>query len=116
MTWGISSSLSEPVTSIPQYVFKRSSSSSGVMVQPTQDRQNNHLTTAMFWCNRRSKWLRDLLVDALMRSYVIQVLHVGLEHAIHVFLMKDKEVRTQFTECASPFAEIMGWQCIGAQQ
>ncbi len=42
------SSLSEPVTCIPQYVFKHSSSSSVVMVQPTQDRQRDHLTTAMF--------------------------------------------------------------------
>jgi hypothetical protein len=42
------SSLSEPVTFIPQCFFERSSSSSVAMVQPTQDWQRDHLTTTRF--------------------------------------------------------------------
>jgi hypothetical protein len=94
------SSLSEPVTSIPQCVFIRSSRSSVVMVQPTQNRQRDHLATTLLWWNRRSKWLRDLLFDTLMRSHVIEVLHVGLEHAIPVFLMQDKHVIKTFAAYA----------------
>ena len=108
------STLSEPITFIPQYVFKRSSSSSVVMVQPTQDRQCYHLTTTIFWWNRRSKWLRDLLFDALMRSHVIKVLHVGLEHAIHVFLMEDKDVIKTFAAYApqKAFTDGIGTRCM----
>jgi hypothetical protein len=62
------------------------------MVQPTQDRQRDHLTTTQIWWNRRSKWLRDLLFDALMWSHVIKVFHISLKHAIHLFLMEGKEV------------------------
>jgi hypothetical protein len=66
------------------------------MVQPTQDRQRDHLTTTQIWWNRRSKWLRDLLFDALMWSHVIKVLHISLKHAIHLFLMEGKDVIKTF--------------------
>ena len=84
------------------------------MVQPTQDRQRDHLTTTQIWWNRRSKWLRDLLFDALMRSHVIKVLHVGLEHSIHVFLMEDKDVIKTFVAYApqKAFTDGIGTRCV----
>jgi hypothetical protein len=62
------------------------------MMQPTQDRLRDHLTTTQFWWIRRSKWLRDLLFDALMWSHVIKILHISLEHVIHMPLMESKDV------------------------
>ena len=60
------------------------------MVEPTQDRNSDHLALRMLRGPRH--FTRDgyLLLDALMRSCLVEVDHIGIEHALELLLLKDQ--------------------------
>src|SRR5229473_3254068 len=62
------------------------------MVQSTQDRARDDLTTFLTCWNNPIIRLRDLLLDALMRSGSIEVLNIGVQHPLELLLMQDKQV------------------------
>jgi len=53
-----------------------------VMVQPAHDRKSDHLVPCMMRGYGWSAWSRNLLLDPLMRSCLIEVLHIGIEHPL----------------------------------
>ncbi len=67
------------------------------MVQSTQDRARDDLTTFLTWWNNPIIRLRDLLLDALMRSGTIEVLHIGVQHPLELLLMQDKQMIETFS-------------------
>jgi len=52
-----------------------------VMVQPAHDRQCDHLAARMMREPGCSAWFRNVLLDALMWSCLIEVDHIRVEHA-----------------------------------
>src|SRR5437016_10807120 len=66
------------------------------MVEPTQDRNSDHLALRMLRGPRH--FTRDgyLLLDALMRSCLVEVDHIGIEHALELLLLKDQQVVEAF--------------------
>lgn len=49
-----------------------------------------------------------------MWSHMIKVLHIGLEHAIHVYLMQDNDVIKTFASYApqKAFTDGIGTRCV----
>jgi len=62
------------------------------MVEPTQDREGDDLATLGIWWQWSSLLLRSLLLDALMRSCLVEVVHIFIEHALELFLMEDEQM------------------------
>jgi hypothetical protein len=62
------------------------------MMRPTQDREGDNLAICALCWHWTSFRLWDLLLDALMWSDSIEVLHVGGEHAVELLLMQDEQV------------------------
>ncbi len=67
------------------------------MVQSTQDRARDDLTTFLTCWNNPIIRLRDLLLDALMRSGTIEVLNIGVQHPLELLLMQDKQMIETFS-------------------
>jgi len=66
------------------------------MMQPSQDRNGNHLGSCLHSDTRGSRGVGDLLLDALMWSCLVEVGHIGLEHAEELSLVKDQQVIETF--------------------
>ena len=63
------------------------------MVQPGEDRYRNHPGT---FVRSRTRGVRNLLLDALMRSCLVEVDHIRVEHALELPLMQDQQVIQAF--------------------
>jgi hypothetical protein len=63
-----------------------------VMMQAAQDREGEDLATCLMDWHRSSFLLRNLLLDALMRSGLIEVLNVGMKDTVQLLLVKDEQV------------------------
>ena len=63
-----------------------------VMVQPTHDRNGNHLVPRNLSVRNRSEPFRNLLSNPLMGSCLIEVGHIRLEHALELLLLKDQQM------------------------
>ena len=62
------------------------------MMKPTQNREGDNLATCAicwYWPSFR-RW--DLLLDPLMWPGSIEVLNVGVEHAVELLFMQDEQV------------------------
>ena len=58
-----------------------------VMVQPTHDGKRDHLVPCTLSGWNQSALLRDLLSNPLMRSCLVEIAHIGIEHALELPLM-----------------------------
>jgi hypothetical protein len=68
----------------------------GVMVESTHSRNSDHLVACMMRGNSRSARFRNLLLNPLMRSCLVEVHHILIEHALELPLVKDQEVVKAF--------------------
>src|SRR5512135_358024 len=73
-----------------------SSSPAVVMVQPTHDRKCDHLVPCILRGKNRSEPFRNLLLDALMWSCLIEVPHIRIEHTLELLLLKNQQVVQTF--------------------
>jgi hypothetical protein len=67
-----------------------------VMVEPTQDRHCNHLDSGIMKGVKRSARFRNLLLNPLMRSELVEVRHIPMKDALKLFLVKDQQVVKTF--------------------
>src|SRR5215469_473016 len=85
-------------------------------MQAAQDREGDDLATCMLCWHCSGFLLRTLLSDALMRSGLIEVLDIGIEHALKLLLLQDEQViETLATHTAEEaLADGIGtWSMIG---
>src|SRR5947209_14150842 len=66
------------------------------MLQATHDRKSNYLVACVLSARNHSALLWDLLLDPLMRSCLIEVGDIAIEHALELFLVKDEEMVQAF--------------------
>jgi len=62
------------------------------MVQPTNDWKSNYLVACMMRGFGWSAWVRNSLLDALMRSCLIEIRDVRIEDALELSLLQDQQV------------------------
>jgi len=62
------------------------------MVKSTQYRNSNHLVSSLMRGMRRSARLRNLLLNPLMRSGLIEVRHIPMKYTLKLFLVKVQQV------------------------
>ena len=85
-----------------------------VMVQPTHYRNSDHLVPCMMRGKSRSARFRNLLLDALMRSCLVEVRHIRIEHALELLLVEDQQVVKAFLSDTpqEAFADRIGSWCM----
>jgi hypothetical protein len=66
------------------------------MVQPGQDWNGNYLGSCLCSGTIGFRGVVDLLPNALMGSYMVEVGHIGIEHALELPLMQDQQVVQAF--------------------
>jgi hypothetical protein len=66
------------------------------MVQPTHDGKSDHLVACILRGRNQSALFRDLLPNPLMRSCLVEVDHIGIEHALELPLMQNQQVIEAF--------------------
>src|SRR5215471_21851735 len=84
-----------------------------IMVQPTHDRTSNHLVPCILRGRNRFAPSGNLLPNPLMRSCLVEVDHIGIEHALELLLLKDQQVIEAFLSDApqEAFADgISAWR------
>jgi hypothetical protein len=62
-----------------------------IMMQPTQDRGGEDLAPCVIWWNWPTMRFWKLLLDPLMWSGSIKVVHIGVEYPVELLLMQDKQ-------------------------
>jgi hypothetical protein len=66
------------------------------MVQPTHDRQSDHLVPCILTPRNRSLLLRDVLCNPLMRPCLVEVHDILIEDTLELLLMEDQQVVQAF--------------------
>src|SRR6266496_4787444 len=101
---------------VHQLDFRTSALASGypmvVMVQSAHDRKSDHLVPCTMRGLGWSALSRNLLLDPLMRSCLVEVLHIGIEHPLQLLLLQDEQVIQAFFSDApqEPFTDgIRSW-------
>jgi hypothetical protein len=67
-----------------------------VMVQPTHDRKSDHFAPCILRGRNRSVPFRNLLRHPLMRSCLVEVQHIRIEHALELPLLQDQQMVQAF--------------------
>ncbi len=62
------------------------------MIQAAQDREGDDLATCVMGRHGSSFRLGELLSDPLMRSCLVEVDHIRMEHAVELLLMEDEQM------------------------
>ncbi len=77
-------------------------------MQAAQDREGDDLATFMIGWHRPSFLLRNLLLDALMRAGLVEVVYIRMKHTVELLLMQDEQMIEALTptwitlrECSS---------------
>ena len=86
------------------------------MVQPTHDRTSDHLVPCILSGKARAALFRELLPNAWMRSCLVEVNHIGIEHALELPLMQNQQMIEAFLPHAPQEAltdRIGSWRVIG---
>ena len=73
-------------------LWKNLCTSSIVMMEPAQDREGEDLPACGIWWQWLSWWLRNMLLDALMRPCSVTVHYICVEHALELLLMQDEQM------------------------
>jgi len=108
---------------LPRYsspsLFKLSRYSSIVVVQSAQNRRGDHQFIPTIQRNTADFCFRDLLLDTLVWSRLIEILRIGMKHTMQLLFIENEEV----IEALSPntpqkaFADRIGsWRLIGCFQ
>src|SRR5215831_15600221 len=61
-------------------------------MQAAQDREGDDLATCRMWRHGSSFLLRNLLVDALMRSCLVEIRYIGFQDPLELLLLQDEQV------------------------
>ena len=88
-----------------------------VMVQPTHDWKSDHLVPCILSGRDRAALFGDLLPNPLMRPYLVEVHHIGIEDALELPLMQDQQVVQTFLPYTPQEALADGigsWSLIGS--
>jgi hypothetical protein len=72
-----------------------------VMMEPTQYWNSNHLVPCIMRGMRRAPRFRNLLLNSLMRSGLIEVHHIPIEHALELLLVENEQVVKAFLSYTS---------------
>jgi hypothetical protein len=86
------------------------------MVQPTHDRKSHYLVACILRGRNRPEPFRYLLRNPLMRSCLVEVDHIGIEHALELPLMQNQQMIEAFLPHAPQEAltdRIGSWRVIG---
>jgi hypothetical protein len=67
------------------------------MVEPSQDREGEDLATCMLCRQGSSFLLRNLLLDALVRSCLVKVVDIGIENPLELPLMENEQMIEAFS-------------------
>jgi hypothetical protein len=88
-----------------------------VMVQPTHHRKSDHSAPCTLRGRNRSTPFRYLLRNPLMRSCLVKVRHIRIEHAVELPLMEDQQVVQAFLSDAPQiaFADGIGSWCMNGR-
>jgi hypothetical protein len=62
------------------------------MMEPAQNWEGEDLPACGIWWQWLRWWLRNLLLDPLMRPGSVEVPHISVEHALELPLMEDEQV------------------------
>jgi hypothetical protein len=85
---------------VPQLDARTSASASGcpmvVMVESTHDRKSDDLVAYNLRRRNRPEPFRNLLLDPLMRSCLVEVGHIGIEHALELLLLNNQQMIQAF--------------------
>jgi hypothetical protein len=84
------------------------------VVQATQDWQGEDLASLVIERNRLPRPFWDLLPDALMRLSLVEVLDIGMQDPLQLFLLQDEQViQTLATHTAyKAFTDGIGPWCV----
>src|SRR5258706_11751843 len=84
------------------------------MVEPAQYRNSHHLVRCTMRGERRSLRFRKLLLDALMRSCVVEVRSIPIEYALELLLAEDQQMVEAFLSHTphEAFADGIGTRCM----
>jgi hypothetical protein len=67
-----------------------------VMVESTHDRKSDDLVAYNLRRRNRPEPFRNLLLDPLMRSCLVEVGHIGIEHALELLLLNNQQMIQAF--------------------
>jgi hypothetical protein len=67
-----------------------------VIVQPAHDRKSDHLLPCLLTARNRSALFRDLLPNPLMRSRLVEVGDITIEHTVELPLIEDQQMVETF--------------------
>jgi hypothetical protein len=73
-------------------LWKHLCASSIVMMEPAQDRVGEDLAACMLCWHASSFLLRNLLLNALVRSCLVEVVYIGIENPLELPLMQDEQI------------------------
>src|SRR5258706_4643904 len=84
------------------------------MVESTQDRNSHHLVRCTRRGKRQSLRFRELLLDALMWSCLVEKRYIPIEHALELLLAEDQQmVEALFSHTPhEAFADRIGTRCM----
>src|SRR5215472_8351318 len=82
-------------------------------MQAAQDWEGDDLATCRMWRHGSSFLLRNLLLDALMRSCLVEVRHIGFHDQLELLLMQDEKVIETLSPHTpqKPFTDGIGTRC-----
>jgi hypothetical protein len=96
--------VSQTALPLDAYAFYGLGRSLVIVVQSTQHRNCDQLVRLVRWRHRKHRQNRDLLLDPLMRSGMIEVLCIRHEKPAELLLMKNEKVIETFSPYASQIA------------
>src|SRR5215472_14414881 len=83
-------------------------------MQAAQDWEGDDLATCRMWRHGSSFLLRNLLLDALMRSGLVEVRLIGFHDQLELLLMQDEQVIETLSPHTpqKPFTDRIGSRCL----
>jgi hypothetical protein len=96
--------VSQTALPLDAYAFYGLGRSLVIVVQSTQHRNCDQLVRLVRWRHRKHRQNRDLLLDPLLRSGMIEVLCIRHEKPAELLLMKNEKVIETFSPYASQIA------------
>ena len=62
------------------------------MVEPTHDRESDYFAPCILRGRNRADRFRNLLLNPLMRSCLVEVHYIVIEHALKLLLVEDQQM------------------------
>jgi hypothetical protein len=90
-----------PLAVTSSEIWKNLCTASIVMMEPTQDREEEDLAAFGIWWHWPSLWLWNLLLDPLMRPGSVEGVHIRAQHPVELLLMEDEQMIEALTSYTS---------------